>query len=69
MNIDKEKMTVGELKKLLENVDDNKIVMVTAENAYNEALLLQPYSYETSIDQNVFLLTQGIGESVEYSDL
>ena len=62
-------LTLGELRELTKDMDDRVAIMVVAESAQNEALAVQLYPFETSLDrQGVLLLRADVSKSVTFSD-
>lgn len=62
-------LTLGELRELTKDMDDRTAIMVVSEGAQNEALAVQLYPFETSLDrQGVLLLRPDVSNSITFSD-
>lgn len=62
-------MTVRELRTLLNQYPEDAVIMITAENAYNQALAVHSYNLSTTLDhKNIVLLTQDTTESLRFAN-
>ncbi len=62
-------LTLGEFRELTKDMDDQVAILIVSELAHNEALAVDTYAFETSLDrQGVFLLQPKTSESVKFTD-
>ncbi len=64
-------MSLGEFRKMTENLPDDAIIMIVSEQVNNEAIAAHPYPVCTSLDDQgsgVVLLEGDISESVHFTD-
>ena len=63
-------ISLGEFRKMTKDMPDDTAIMIVAEGPYsNEALAVEFYPFETSLDrQGVILLRPDTSDSVSFTD-